>query len=131
MSESGLPKEVRELVGRRLRSMEEVESLLLLAGEPPGLTVAAIRERLRLAPAADLPPSITALIHQGLVEREESGGEVRYRCCAMDAGLKRAVDLLRVAYNERPVTLVRLVYSRPTAAQSFADAFRIMKDDDR
>jgi len=131
MTDSGLPKEVRDLVGRRLRSMEEVESLLLLAAEPAGLTVADIREKLRLSSGADLPPSITALIHQGLVLRQESGGEVRYRCCEMDSNLKRAVDLLRLAYNERPVTLVRLVYSRPTAAQSFADAFRIVKDDDR
>jgi hypothetical protein len=32
-----------------------------------------------------------------------------------------------VAYNERPVTLVRLVYQPPSPAQSFADAFRIRK----
>jgi hypothetical protein len=130
MADSDLPREVRELIVRQLHSMEEIDVLLLLAAEPGGLTVNEIRDRLRL-PASDIPvASIARLIGHRLIECEEKEGESRYSYAAVDAKVRRAVELLRVAYNERPVTLVRLVYNRPSAAQSFADAFRITKDDE-
>jgi hypothetical protein len=126
--ESPLPFEVRDLVVRRLNSMEEIEVLLLLAGEPAGLRAEAIRERLRL-PASALPlDSLKRLVATGLVKHD---GEDAERFCygVADAATRRAVDLLRVAYNERPVTLVRLVYNRPSVAQTFADAFRVKRED--
>jgi hypothetical protein len=115
-------------VTRRLNSMEEIEVLLLLAGEPGGLPVEVIRERLRL-PASELPlDSLKRLVTNGLVTHD---GEDAERFCygVTDSATQRAIDLLRVAYNERPVTLVRLVYSRPSVAQTFADAFRVKRED--
>lgn len=130
MAESDLPREVRDLIIRQLHSMEEIEVVLLLAAEPAGLTLDEIRRRLRL-PASNLPlPSIARLVQQRLIACEETAAGSRYSYAVTDAKLRRAVDLLRVAYNERPVTLVRLVYNRPSAAQTFADAFRITKEDE-
>jgi hypothetical protein len=128
MPDPDLPPEVRGLVIRQLHSMEEIEALLLLVSEPSGLTGAEIRERLRLPAAATPPPSVARLIDHGFVRLEQESGEPRYFHSVTDPETKRAIDLLRVAYNERPVTLVRLVYNRPSAAQNFADAFRITKD---
>jgi hypothetical protein len=129
MAESDLPREVRDLVIRQLHSMEEIDVVLLLAGEPEGLTIGEIRERLRL-PGSELPmPSLARLIAQRLVACDDRSGVSRYSYVASDPKVRRAVELLRVAYNERPVSLVRLVYNRPSPAQSFADAFRIQKDD--
>ena len=108
--------------------MEEIEVLLLLADEPAGLPVDTIRERLRL-PVSELPlDSLKRLVTNGLVKLD---GDDAGRFCygVTDAATRRAVDLLRVAYNERPVTLVRLVYSRPSVAQTFADAFRVKRED--
>jgi DNA-binding PadR family transcriptional regulator len=131
MPEQDLPKEVRDLVIRQLHSMEEIEVLLLLGAERAGLTAGEIRSRLRLA-ESDLPlPSLDLLQKNRLISVDETGGEPRYSYAVTDASVNRAVDLLRIAYNERPVTLVRLVYNRPSAAQSFADAFRLGKEDKR
>ena len=129
MAESDLPREVRDLVVRQLHSMEEIDVLLLLAGEAMPLSLAEIRERLRL-PASELPmASIARLISARLIACDDKSGVSRYSYVASDPKVRRAVELLRVAYNERPVSLVRLVYNRPSAAQSFADAFRLQKDD--
>jgi hypothetical protein len=131
MVDEDLPPEVRDLVARQLQSMEDVEVLLLLASESAALTVEQIRERLRL-PASGLPmASIQRLVANGLVAEEAGEAGPRFRYAPRRPGFRRAVELLAVAYNQRPVTLVRLVYHRPSAAQSFADAFRVRKDDDR
>jgi DNA-binding transcriptional regulator GbsR (MarR family) len=107
--------------------MEEIEVLLLLSREARPMTVEEIRAALRL-PASDLPmSSVTRLVAADLVTAEQKNG-IRFRYAPATPELRRAVELLAVAYNERPVTLVRLVYNRPSAAQSFADAFRIKKD---
>lgn len=131
MVDQELPREVRDLVARRLQGMEEVEVLLLLASESGALSVDEIRERLRL-PASALPmASVARLLANELVVEESIEGKSRYRYHPATSELRRAVELLAIAYNQRPVTLVRLVYHRPSAAQSFADAFRLRKDEER
>lgn len=130
MADAELPREVRDLVWRRLGSMEEIEVLLLLSRESRALRVDEIRQLLRL-PESDVPmSSVARLVSEGLVAKEMNGDVATFRYAPASAELRRAVELLSVAYNERPVTLVRLVYNRPSAAQSFADAFRIKRSDD-
>jgi hypothetical protein len=126
LTKSELPPEVRDLVMRRVHSMEEIEVLLLLAGDAGPLPFAEILDRLRLTDTVSLRASLSHLIASGLLACDDATG--RYAYAARDARTRNAVDLLRIAYNERPVTLVRLVYSRPSQAQSFADAFRLNKD---
>jgi hypothetical protein len=111
--------------------MEEVEVLVVLASESAALSVAQLRSRLRL-PASALPmPSVQRLVANDLAAEESGDGMTRYRYAPATPELRRAVELLTVAYNQRPVTLVRLVYHRPSPAQSFADAFRVRKEGDR
>ena len=131
MVDEDLPHEVRDLVGRRLQGMEDVEVLLLLSNEPATLSVDQIRERLRL-PASGVPmASVQRLVENGLLAEETVGGARQFRYAPRTAELRRAVELLAIAYNQRPVTLVRLVYHRPSPAQSFADAFRLRKSEDK
>jgi hypothetical protein len=43
--------------------------------------------------------------------------------------LRRLVDELRIAYDERPVTLIRIIDSAARARlQSFADSFKLKRD---
>jgi hypothetical protein len=110
--------------------MEDIEILLALADAPDSLSIDEVRTRLRL-PAGGLSRSgFDHLIGAQLVVAEPGDGPPRFRFAPGSPELRRAVELLRVAYNERPVTLVRLVYQRPTTAQAFADAFRIRREDD-
>jgi predicted transcriptional regulator len=131
MSSSDLPKEVRDLVARHLHSMEEVEVLILLAERQQPLTIQEIRQHLRL-PASEVPlTSLTRLADANLVASTTAAdGEKTFRYAVTDPRIKSAVEMLRVAYNERPVTLVRLVYSRPSPVSTFADAFRLTKPSD-
>jgi hypothetical protein len=125
-----LPTAVRELVAQCLHSMEEVDALLLLAGHDAALSVPEIRERLRLPESSLSPASILELEQRGLVVCE-IGQVPRYRYAPDDEALRKAVGLLALAYRERPVTLVRLVYNRPQRAQTFTEAFREPKENER
>ena len=127
MADNALPTEVRQLIARHLATMEQVDVLLLLtrAGER-GRTAEEIRTELRLDGAGVAPRTFDELRAAGLIE-QDGGDPVRYRYAPADARDRAAVDLLALAYNERPVTLVRAIYARPTPAQSFADAFRLRK----
>ena len=51
------------------------------------------------------------------------------RCAPASEELRRHVATLTQAYDERPVTLVRLIYAlRDGKIRSFADAFKLRKD---
>lgn len=108
--------------------MEEVEVLLLLAGEAGALPFDEIRRRLRVESADSLRASLGRLVASELLDCNAETGEYAY--APRDARTRNAVALLGAAYNERPVTLVRLIYSRPSMAQTFADAFRLKKDEE-
>lgn len=129
MADTDLPGEVRQLVARHVTTMEQVEVLLLLVRSPDrALTADEIRAELRLPPTAPAAASFATLEAGGLIEREATHPP-RYRYAPANAALRRAVELLAIAYNERPVTLIRLIYERPNPVQIFADAFRLRSDE--
>ena len=60
---------------------------------------------------------------QGLIG--QFGGSYRYR---PESGLAPQVEKLALAYNQRPVTLIRVIYAfRDSSIKSFAEAFRLRK----
>lgn len=62
---------------------------------------------------------------RGLIARGDGGG-VRYR--PVSPQLDAHVRTLAKLYNERPVTLIRLIYAlRDTRIKSFADAFKFRR----
>ena len=79
---------------------------------------------------AETPAAAIWAMHRLRLPGTASGPPSRYRYEPATPALRRAVELLAIAYNERPVTLVRAIYDRPSAIQSFADAFRIRKEDE-
>jgi hypothetical protein len=130
VADAGLPDEVRKLIARHVHTMEHVEVLLLLARSPDrALGVDEIRTELRL-PATALAPRTFAGLEDGRLIVADAGSPARYRYAPGTAELRHAVELLADAYNTRPVTLVRMIYERPNAAQVFADAFRLRKEGD-
>lgn len=127
MADNALPVEVRQLIARHLATMEQVDVLLLLArAGGQWRTAEEIRSELRLDEKGVTARTFDELRVAGLIE-QDGGVPVRYRYAPSDARDRAAVELLALAYNERPVTLVRAIYARPTPAQSFADAFRLRK----
>jgi hypothetical protein len=90
-----------------LPSVETAELLLQASRSPEAAVQAKQRDALRAA---------------GLLDEN-----YRYRPASPE--LAAHVATLAQAYEQRPVTLIRLIYAlRDTRIRSFADAFRLRKD---
>lgn len=128
MRDPDFPDELCSFIQQCTPSVEAVELLLFLAGHPdkpwtPGelarqmrpssITEPAIREYLQLFVACRL------------VNR---GHDNLYRYGTPSPQTTRVVQALAKAYNERPVSLVRMIYFlKESKIQSFAEAFKIRK----
>lgn len=108
--------------------MDALETLVTLARKPDAIWSAEdLHVRIpRLSPTT-LGLYLTELAEQGIVAAESGG--FRYRPASPT--IEAAIAGLCKAYNERPVTLIRTVYSiaDQRQIQSFADAFRLRKEE--
>ncbi len=124
MTDSALPEEVRRLIDRVVASMDHVEVLIRLYRSPDEPIAAH-----RLAAEAHIQPAqLERVIHD--LEREEliAGSDGLYHLAASPSD-RAAVDRLGDMYNTRPVTLIRAIYARLSPVNSFADAFRLRRND--
>ena len=123
-----LLEQTRQFVYANIPSVDHFRVLLLLHDDPERSWQAfEVVGRLRLPP----PVAQTALadLHErGLLRQESSDDCYRYAPCTEE--LSTMVHKLAALDRERPVTLIRMIYSRPTEPQAFADAFRIRKTQD-
>jgi hypothetical protein len=111
-------------------TVDAAELLLALAREPERAW--PIAELLgRLGPdvrmtEAEAAKQLELFQSRGLVARD---AEERVRFHPDSAPLKAHVQALAKAYNQRPVTLIRMIYAlRDARIQSFADAFKLRKN---
>jgi hypothetical protein len=109
-----------------LPSVDAAE-LLLVAFHDPNVAWIA-REAVERLPAgvnmteADAGKHLLAFQAAGLMD-----SSMRYRPASAELG--NFVQTLAKAYEERPVTLIRLIYAlRDRKIRSFADAFKLRKD---
>jgi hypothetical protein len=121
---------VRALIYTSVPTIDALEVLLLLVREPGrARSVAEIAQDLEptILPEAHLREYLALLQSQGLVQGTPDSG-FAYR--PVSEGMQAAVDGLRLAYEKKPVTLIRTVYAIADAkkVQAFADAFRLRKD---
>jgi hypothetical protein len=124
MADNELPVEVQRLIGAFVASMDHVEVLRAMrARAGADLSVDEIAAAVRLD---------RAILMRVLRDLEAAGaireGQGAYRYDAVlreDAAIGELIEM----YDTRPVTLVRAIYARPTPLKSFADAFRLRKDD--
>jgi len=125
MSDPSLPAEVQQLIARHLVTMHHVDVLLLVARTPEqGHTPEEIGTTLQVTASELSRHVLVELESAGLIGRDPArAGALRY--APATAELRRAVELLALAYNEKPVTLIKAIYSRPSAVQTFADTFRL------
>jgi DNA-binding IscR family transcriptional regulator len=117
--------EVQAFIGAYIRSIDVLRVLLALAREPGRESTAG-----DIAHAVKLAPEVTArhletLCAHGLAA-VTSGTPPQYRYAPRADELNRMVQELVRLDNERPVTLIRLVYSTAqSSAEAFAEAFRL------
>jgi len=100
-----------------LPSVQAAELLLQLAADP----AAALRPK-DAAEAKTLQSFHAAGLAMAAVDQT-------YQYRPVNEALQAHVEMLAKAYEERPVTLIRIIYAlRDSKIRSFADAFRVRKD---
>jgi DNA-binding MarR family transcriptional regulator len=127
---SDLPEEVRRLIADHIDSVEQLEILLLLYQHPERTWDAeAVARELRIA-SISAGERLEDMAQSGLLARKD-GKPVEYRYAPESESLDAAVRGLSTAYSERRVTVINLIFSKPVdKIRTFADAFRIRRDDD-
>ena len=110
-------------------AVDAAELLLLLRRSPDApASVAELVARLRPSVAitdAEALKYLEAFQARGLTATDEQR-RVQYRPATDE--LRMYGDMLALAYKERPVTLIRMIYAlRDARIQTFADAFKLRR----
>lgn len=124
-----LPNDVAQFIVEYIDSVEQLEVLLLVRATAPeewdGTTVA---RELRID-ARSAASRLAKMAARGLLVTTDDD-EVRYRFDPKSPELRRVVGLVAETYEERRVSVITLIFSKPSdTIRSFADAFRIRKDE--
>jgi hypothetical protein len=122
VEENALPSEVQRLIDDALASMDHVEVLFRVCRYGP-VTAEWLARDAHIERAV-VDRVLRNLEHARLVIADGAAFSV-----TSNPRGRAAVEQFAEMYNSRPVTLIRAVYARPSAARSFADAFRIRRDD--
>ncbi len=130
MQTSDLPENVRRFIAHHIHSVEQLEILLLLHQQPERVwNSEAVARELRIAPAS-ATERMEDMVHTRLLRRQGVSPE-EYRYGPESMKLDDAVRGLATEYAKRRVMIINLIYSKPIdKIRTFADAFRIRKDDD-
>jgi hypothetical protein len=126
MIDSDFPEELCLLIRDTIPTIEAAELLIVLCRDParqwkPEEIVHEIRPT--VISESEVRKCLVLFRACGLVIENQ---DARFQYQPASAALASTVGTLVKAYNERPVTLMRLIYSGKI--QSFADAFKIKKD---
>jgi hypothetical protein len=125
MTDPELHPDARELIRQSLESIDHVEILLFLRASGQWTTVDDLAARHHLS-ARVVADCLRDLETARLVE----GNGSAWRLAALPAERRAALEQLALAYDERPLLLVRALRGRPSSVlHSFADSFRLRRKD--
>jgi hypothetical protein len=123
----GFPEDVRRFIVDHITSVDQLEVLLLVRGQPrTDWGAVEVSRKLYTQPeAASL--RLESLHALGFVERAGDSDPVsRYHPRTPE--LDQLASRLEEVYKERRVAVIALIYSKPDdPARAFADAFRFRK----
>ena len=128
MSDPDFPEDLRSFIQEYISSVDAAELLMLLARDPARKF--SLRELIDALRPTVLSEAAARrhLAHFGAQGFVVSEAADVFQYNAATPALDEAVRALTKVYNERPVTLVRMIYApKDEKIRSFADAFRIKK----
>lgn len=126
--EGPIPESVARFIAVHVRSLEQLEILLLLASKPEqAWSVDAVYDVIRSSHSS-AAERLDELRLQGLLSvSDEKKSSYRYQPQTPESAA--AIETLARLYKERRVKIVEMIYSQPTdPLQHFADAFKFKKD---
>ena len=127
--EPEIPSAVDALIGHRVRTIEELETLLLLARERRFWDSLAVASALKLSEGLAVA-ALEGLVQAQLIAQIGSGSPLGYVFAPLNRSLKEATDQLIQYYSENRFELVMLISSRAIerlrtgVLQRFADSFQ-------
>jgi len=123
-----IPSHVRLFLEERIHSVAQIELLLLLKKDPGRTWTAPDASRALAVPAEMAATHLAELQTAGLLSMV-SASQAAYRYQPNTAELDELVESLAQVYQERRVSVITLIYSKPVdKVRTFADAFRFRKD---
>lgn len=123
-----IPDETRAFVRAYVRSMLQLETLLLLAREPERRwTASGVGRELRSS--ADASSAQLERLQQLSLLAVEPGPEPAYHFAPRNEAHRAIVATLEQLHRERFHAVVDMIYARDRA-QVFADAFKLKKGED-
>jgi hypothetical protein len=125
----GLPADVIRFLDRYIPSLGQLEALLLLRRRAPQpATVEEIAKQLYFTPEV-AAAQLAELQRHGLLAAEPA--ELGLRYAPPDAEADRLIGEVARIYEERRVTVITQIYSKPgNNVRTFADSFRLRKNPD-
>lgn len=128
VSEKVFSEELERFIAAEINSLEQLEILLLLSGNPhKWWTATGVYEVIKSS-VQSVQDRLNEMTERGIF-RKEVENEVRYQFGPTNDSLWKITSELRDAYKERSVKVVQAIYNKPPdAVQEFARAFRLRKD---
>jgi hypothetical protein len=128
IDEGAFPRDVRQLVGECIPNVDALELLMVLLEQPAhGATVSELLARIRSSALTEerVRRHLEAFAACGVVLEHEG----RYRCASEPRRVRECLEALVQMYHQRPVTLIRAIYTRSDERiRAFSDAFNLRKD---
>lgn len=128
MTRAGIPAAVLQFVARRIDTVPELETLLIMsADEQRSWSVADIAARTYVAPKSALQV-LQGLQRRGLATADESGQHFRFSPSSDEE--REVVQQTGVAYRTHLVSIATFIHQKAAPpVQEFARAFDLKKDD--
>ena len=128
MATEALPDSVKQFLSRYIRSLEQLELLLLLRGQPDRpWTVAQAYEVIR-STHRSLQTGLELFASEGFFA-EEQGPPPAFRYAPRNDELRAAVEQIAASYRISRVRVIEAIFAPEIdPVQKFADAFKLRKD---
>lgn len=126
MSVNDIPDNVRQLISSHIRTVNDLEALLLIVNSRREWTAREVGDAMYISPESS-EAQLTGLVDARLLARKDENPP-RYYYDPSIADDKTVRQLAEV-YSRMRVRVIEMIYQNPrTTIQSFADAFKFRKD---
>jgi hypothetical protein len=128
VSEKVFSEELEKFIAAEVNSLEQLEILLLLSGNPHKWWSAKGVYEVIKSSMQSVQDRLDEMVARGIL-RKDAADAALFQFGPKDETVWRITTELRDAYKERSVKIVQAIYSKPPdAVQEFARAFRLRKD---
>jgi hypothetical protein len=128
MANDDLPSPVKQLLARYIRSVEQLEVLLLVASQPSRTWTASDVYEVIRSSKASIADRLQAFTKEGFLV-EEQASSPGYRYTPKSEELRRGVEETARVYQTHRIRVIEAIFAPVVdPVQSFADAFKLRKD---